>query len=390
MRKNQLQSFLDNTVLKTLLVIIAFAGIGLAIYGILQEKKINFIYAITSSTNVLDFNAEIGGLEVYYDSTNLKETNENLRIYTVRISNIGSKDILKEYYDANDPVGLRISTGKVIEPPELISASSKYLWNNSKIVSQGDDTFTFSNVILEKGEFFTYKILVLHANDSIPEIQAVGKVAGQRDILVVSILDNKEDLSFWDRAFGGNIWAQLLRAISYFLGVAILLILLIGTSSYIDDAKKKKRKKKHIYSFKESPGYRYTKLDDVIYYRYENEGFDYLDDMQELLGDEAELNDIYTSLQNEKKLRVKKEPDEDKVVLESSLYDEDKLSTIEQMIGDGFIMNDGTRLIIHKSLKKTLDAFVSFLKVRGENKHHKSVYNEHLIHETGPQEPKKK
>ncbi|MGB1247715.1 MAG: hypothetical protein ACPG4Z_02430, partial [Chitinophagales bacterium] len=59
-------------------------------------------------------NEDISKISVYYDSTDLKQTNENLRIITMRVINIGNDHIIKEYYDTNDPLRVIIKNGVII------------------------------------------------------------------------------------------------------------------------------------------------------------------------------------------------------------------------------------------------------------------------------------
>lgn len=123
----------ENIALKTVITVMGLVGTAVTIFAFLQEKKVEIRYEIVSNTNVLDFNAEIGKLEVIYDSTNLKKSQENLRIYTVKIINNGNQNLLKEFYDENDPLGLQLSSGKIIEQPEVIQSSNDYLKRNVKI-----------------------------------------------------------------------------------------------------------------------------------------------------------------------------------------------------------------------------------------------------------------
>ncbi len=377
--KNIFTNLLDNIASKTVLALLTIVGGAITIYAFLQEKKVDLRYEIIANTNVLDFNAEISKLQVFYDSTDLKQTNENLRIYTVKVINNGDQNILKEYYDENDPVGLKLSTGKIIEQPEIIQASSDYLLNNLKISDYKYENLTFSQVIIESGEFFIIKFLVLHKKDTIPNIFSFGKIAGQRKINVVNAADVKEELSFWQKVYYGSIWVQLLRLLTYFIVVVIFIIIIVFISSEIDDYREKKRKLRLLEDFKNTKTYQYTRMDDAIFDRYKRNDAFVFRKMKRLIEDEQKLNDIHkelsTQLKSKEYRRYRRIDTNTRVVIE-----EEDWSIINEMIKDGIVFWDKDRLTVNQAMKDTIDKFVDFLKEKNEfkSKYH-FIKNQHLI-----------
>lgn len=361
MNNNFFYSIFENIFSKTAITIISLFGAGVTIFAFLQEKKVELRYEIISNTNVLDFNEEIGKLEVIYDSTNLKKSQENLRIYTVKIINNGHQNLLKEFYDENDPLGLQLSSGRIIEQPEVIQVSNDYLKRNVKIKFYDDKKINFSQVILESGEYYVIKLLVLHKTNLIPEIMSYGKIAGQTNIQVVNTIDIKEKLSFWEKVYYGNIWVQLLRLVSYFIGNILIIVGLVNLSIFITEKRNTKRKKKNIAEFKSLETYRYSKMDDAIFDRYKSDGAYIFKDIQMLIKDENRLNRIYLSKQW-RTSKKKKYKDDDFCI---KFKDEEYI--IPKMIEDGIIFWDKEKLTINQAMKETLDKFVVFLKEKGEN-----------------------
>jgi hypothetical protein len=360
MKDSFITKLLDNIASRTVITLLGLAATGITIYAFLIEKSVELRYEIVANTNVLDFNADIGNLRVTYDSTNLKETNENLRIYTIKVINNGEKDILKEFYDDNDPLGLSINSGRIIERPEIIQTSSDYLNRNSKIQSYQFDKISFSQVILESGEFYVIKLLVIHKTDKIPEIKSFGKIAGQKSISLVNSIDVKEELSFWEKVYQGNIWMQLLRLVSYFLVGIIIIAISVAASEKIDSIRERKRRKKMISDFKNLKTYEYTRMDDAIFDRYQKSGANSFKHMLKLLNDETELNDIYTKLSEElksKEFRRYRRIDSTTRVF----YDRDDWSLINQMTNDGYLFKENSRLTINQAMTDTLKKFVEFL-----------------------------
>lgn len=360
MSQNIIEKYLDNYASKTVITLLGIAAAFVTIYAFLQEKKVDLRYEIIANTNVLDFNADISKLEVAYDSTNLKQTGENLRIYTVKVVNNGDENIIKEFYDENDPVGIKISSGKIIEQPEIIQASNSYLSRNVKFVSNQNEKIVFSDVIIESGEYFIIKLLVLHKKDKIPNIISFGKIAGQQKIEVVNAVDVKEEMTFLKRVFLGDFWTQLLRLISYFVAGLIIIIIIIGISDKIDSAKERKRKRKNIEDFKMLKTYQYTRMDDAIFDRYFERGGYQFKEMSKLIENEKSLNEIY------KELSEKVKSKEYRRFREGG----ENWSTINEMLNDGIVFKENELLVVNQAMRDTLEKFLNYLSDKGEFKRH--------------------
>jgi len=204
-----------------------------------QEKKVDLQYEIVANTNVLDINAEVGRLDITYNGVSLKNENEHLRIINLRVINRGSENILKEFFDDNDPVGFRISQGKLIEKPELIESSSQYLKEKMQVQIDSSGKLNFSKVILESGEYFVLKLLILHKSNTLPAIIPTGKVAGMKQILVTNSLEQKDEKPFLVKVFSGSLFVQTVRSVVYFICVAILILIVAFSSDAISNARGK-------------------------------------------------------------------------------------------------------------------------------------------------------
>lgn len=360
--KNLFESFLSRTVI----TLLGIAGTIVTIYAFLQEQKVDLTYEIVANTNVLDFNADLSKLEVTYDSTNLKQTKQNLKIFTIKVVNHGDKDILKEYYDSNEPLGMQIKGGRIIETPELINASSDYLKRNLKTRILTNEKINFSQVILESNEYFIIKILVLHKKDVVPRIVSTGKIAGQKDIIVMNAIDVKKDYNFLEQTFYGSAWTQVVRLISYFFGLALIIAFIIIVATSIDTFSDKRKKSKIISNFKNLKSYEYTRMDDAIFDRYKKDGPSIIKEMQKLVNSETELNETYTKLSEglrSKEFRRFRNSEGVRYRYKNSNW-----SVIKEMISDGVIFKDQTSLRINLAMKDTIEKFVIFLEENGEFK----------------------
>src|SRR5258708_55373 len=177
---------------------IGVIGTILTIYSVFfQEKRALLEYEIMSNSNVLDINANVSKLDISYNGSSLKSNNQNLRIFYIRVKNDGNENILKDYYDDNDPIGIKIHDGSIIELPEVITASNGYLAKNLKIKINSSNEISFSSLIIEPNQYYTFKLLVLYGLKSNPSLQSMGKIAGQNQIQVLHLETSKENKSVW-------------------------------------------------------------------------------------------------------------------------------------------------------------------------------------------------
>jgi hypothetical protein len=380
MEDNLTNKIFNNIASKTVLALIGLFAAVITIYAFLQEKSVDVRYEIIANTNVLDFNADISKLEVSYDSTNLKQSNENLRIITIKIINNGKQHLFKEYLDNNDPLGLVISSGKIIEKPDLIQTSNDYLKRNIKLHNFTKNKLTFSQVILESGEFFVLKLLILHQKDEIPKINSFGKIAGQKNIEVVNSVDIKTEKTFLLNVYEGNIWTQLLRLLSYFLIGVLIILIIVGISEKIDTIREKKRKIKMVREFKKIKSYNYTRMDDAIFDKYKLQGSYSLKHSQILLKNEKDLNENYSELSRElksKEFRRHRRIDNTNL----RFFYEDDWHLINDMISDGILYKENDKLSVNQPMKDTINKFIDFLKEKGEFKKSRDYGSHRMIDE---------
>lgn len=363
----------SNLFIKVIVGIFTTTAAIFTIYAFFQEKNIDFQYEIVSNTNVLDINAEIGKLDIIYDSISLKETNENLRLVNIRVVNKGNEHILKDYFDENDPVGLKINFGKFVEFPEIIEASNDYLKRILRYVVHGDSTITFSKIILESGEFFTIKLLILHNIDEEPQISSIGKIAGQNTIEIKQPSDLSESKPFLKTAFSGKFWIQIVRLLAYFIIIVIIIAVTLFISFKVSDLLDGIKRKKLIEEFKHQKIYQYNRMDDAIFSRYKKDGTWILHFMNDLTSNVKILNTKYIKA---KKDLMNGEKDIENLS-RKEFVEFDRIRSdwdiINSMLKDGLIIENKGVLSINKKMHKSLKQFTVFLK-------EKKKYNKHKLH----------
>lgn len=212
---------------------VAWAIIGvfvvlLAVWSAYDQyyKKPNLSSQIVSEINVLDINEPLKDLQILFQGDNIQEKNLNLRIYRVKIENIGGTNIIQNDFDQNDSWGIQINQGRFIET-RLIDSNSDYVRTDLIPMIQNDGVIKFNKVIFDKGNYFTVELLVLHDKSTPPTLYRIGKVAGikenKSEILAVESAE-----PFWPTLFYGDWLINLVRAIIYFiLSVSLFIAIII-------------------------------------------------------------------------------------------------------------------------------------------------------------------
>lgn len=354
----------DRRIIQVAITLIGLFSAVIGIYAFyFQTKETEIQFEIISNSNVLDLNTDLSKLDIIYDSTSLKHSNQNLRIINIRVKNTGNEDILKNYYDDSDPLGLIIQGGTIIEKPDLISCSNEYLKNNLKLNRVNSNKILFSNVILEHSEYYVLKFLVLHPRTKTPSFTAIGKVAGINKINVIDIQQPKDKKSFWVQVFSGDIVVQAVRAILYFLIVLIIIAVITGVVISISDFKSKKKRERLVHNFKRIEEYSYSKMDDAIFNRFISEGDYSIIKMKSLIRDETILNRRYKKWIEKLK---KKEPEpflnKDGSIEPRIPNIRREWMVITEMLNDGIIIKDNDILIVNQPMKKTIELFTTYLQ----------------------------
>ena len=188
----------------------------------LSELDPKMTYEIVRETDVLDVRTPVDDLQITFQNEDIQGENLNLRIYAMRVINNGEVDILQTQFDQDQAWGLQVIGGRVIEA-RPIEASSSYLNQKSNPRVVGENIVKFDQAIVEKGQFFAFNMLVVHSKDVTPEIVALGKIAGIDEIVVTRVPVEVDGPGFLSDLFGGGWAVQLVRAILFLIGAAVIL-----------------------------------------------------------------------------------------------------------------------------------------------------------------------
>lgn len=252
------------------LVALLFGGI--TVYQtFIEDKHPRLEYEVLTSTSVFDLREDVSNLSVLVDGSDIRKQQQALRVITVRVHNPSSKDVLKIHYDERAPLGLFLSIGQIIRV-ELVNASSDYLRENAAPSKQDEQTVMFPPVIIEAGESFTFKILLLHPEAEAPVLFQKGKIAGIESIPIRELFRETAEEPLLSEAFQGSLYAQLLRLIVYCLVGIILLVVSIIIFASVDSYNTKRRRERDVKEYKKLERVKMTELDDYIFEQYVSHG----------------------------------------------------------------------------------------------------------------------
>lgn len=224
---NHKNSFKESPLAWWISTLIALIGIGCFFYDQLKENNPNLTFTIVKEISLLNNKANIPSIHILLDSIDISETNSNLSIYTVKVENCGNQHITKDMYDNN--IQLILTTGEYISLPSVTYASSPHIKPHFI-----DSTLLIDKRILnipcvpmDKDDIYLFDIILLHPIDSLPSFSAYGKITGQKEISVCRVI--KDKTSFWQIAFGGGFWVNVVRVVlSTIFGLALIISLIIS------------------------------------------------------------------------------------------------------------------------------------------------------------------
>ncbi len=170
-------------------VVLALLFGAIGIYStFFYSSKPNLKIEKTSETDVIKLSEDISNLEILYDSTSIKESQKNLRILSFRVINKGNKSITENSYASTHPILLKIEEGEVVQTPEIIDASNKYLKDFESLSYDSTlNQILLPPVIIENGEYYILKFLVLHDSEKTPTYKVSGKIEGQNILEITDI-----------------------------------------------------------------------------------------------------------------------------------------------------------------------------------------------------------
>ena len=175
--------------------IITSLALGLTIWiYLIQKENLDVKLYLLTKTDLIEESGNLGKVKILYDSTDISELNQNIQLLTVKIVNEGNVDVLKGMFDEDFPLGFDFENITFLDNPDLTDHSSDYLKNSVSVtIDNQDHRLILSDFILEQGEYFTVKVLVIHPEGKRPNVNPIGKIAGIKALSIEDLSKQTSD-----------------------------------------------------------------------------------------------------------------------------------------------------------------------------------------------------
>ncbi|PRB46424.1 hypothetical protein CQ009_05150 [Pseudomonas sp. MYb2] len=217
---------------------------GLTLYNeFIKVRDPQLTVEVLSSANVLDLKENVPELNILYGDVNIKSVAKDLSVITIKVKNIGGVSVLGNNYDSISPFVIILSAGELLKI-ETIGASNNYLEQFALGTKASESSILMPKVMIEPGESYNLKLLVIHDARSTPKISTGGKVGGMLTIPVTSTELEGQTNSFFAKAFSGSPTIQATRSLIYFFFfIALILAIALPIAGLLSIVEKARRKR---------------------------------------------------------------------------------------------------------------------------------------------------
>lgn len=335
---------------------------GLTLYNeFIKVREPQLTVEILSSSNVLDLKENVPELNILYGEVNIKSVAKDLSVITIKVKNIGGVSVLGNNYDPISPFTIKLSAGELLKI-ETIAASNDYLKNFALGIKASELSVLMPKVIIEPGESYTLKLLVIHDARSAPKISTEGKVGGMLKIPVTSIELGENTNSFFARAFSGTPAIQATRSFVYFFCfIAFILAIALPTAGLFSFAEKVRRKR-NVRLFKAYNNNKTPQELEIIFECYIINGIESLEMIASTLNNSRELDTALKAGESKNDLPLKK--------ISHSIADfisfEDRSILVTQVVTHSKMVSrdENGVVVIDYEKQKVLKKFIDYEKIK--------------------------
>ena len=243
MNKAGFRSVIDTAFSKWIVAILTALGVVFALFTHFHERAPKLIYEIQSKGILFQKNETLSSVQLIVDTLDVMKSNQNVSFYSFRVRNIGNQNLVTSDYDEGD-FGIVVQGGEILKGVSFSEASNEHIGRRYRDISPytSRDFIEIPRIALDKGDWYSFAVAILHDDNVAPEFSALGKIIGQRNIEIV--LASSERKSFWHQVFEGDIIVHMSRFSIYFF-ILLVFLFIVGslTSWSIEVVDKRKRER---------------------------------------------------------------------------------------------------------------------------------------------------
>lgn len=238
------KSFIDSPTAKWILAIATILSMSWGLFQTFHVKNPKLQYEIISQAKLFNKTEDISTVKMLVDTVDVLKGNQNISFYVVKIQNVGNQHLRWNDYDEG-PFGIKVSNGKILQGVEFIEASADHIWERyHDFESHSTDYYIdVPKMTLDRKEWYTVSFSIIHNNDTLPSFIPVGKIVGQKQMVVISSQESGQ-LSFREMVINGSLWINVARAFFFLIiWIVVIMIVMIIVPGLSDAIRKKKAKR---------------------------------------------------------------------------------------------------------------------------------------------------
>nr|WP_319570412.1 hypothetical protein [uncultured Draconibacterium sp.] len=240
-------------------------GLLFGFYAFYHKEKPKLQFEIVTNTDVFNLHENIGKLQILYDNENVLSIDTTLKLVTVKLINSGGASIKKDDFDKDYLLKLNIENYIIADKPSVIDYSNTYLKERLQF-TYNSKSIIINPIILDKDDYVIFKLLIIGARNEEVKMISTGKIAGQKNIPVLTDNMNKEKKPIW---YYPSI---IIGAFISLLFMGFILALVEELANHLS----LKKKNKVINRFKENLKIKSDKYYDEIFKIYRENGLEIL------------------------------------------------------------------------------------------------------------------
>jgi len=212
--------------IKWLSPFIGLSSLVLAIYiNFMVPRNPEISLEALNNSTLIDIKDNYQKLTILYDSINILNSDEELRYILLKIKNTGNHNINLSHFDPNNPFGIKISAGCIVDVPQITTSTVEDLQLYLEVVQDSTNSFFFPAFLFDTGTYFTIKFLVLIEKDKPLVIRPFGKISGTNPIIINNSQNFKQEPNLLQTVFEGSLIVLLLKLVIFtIIGIGIILI----------------------------------------------------------------------------------------------------------------------------------------------------------------------
>jgi len=354
--------FLANPYVKGLTIISAIVSLSLYLFGFISPNKVDLQLILEKKELLVNDYAFDKSLKVYYDSIEIGKNNRPF-LFTFKIINNGKKEIGYEYFDT---IGLNLKNNSFLTKPILDSSTEEYYVKKAKLKTNGDSLILIPALIFNAKDFFRFSFISIERDQRPIEFSVMGNIKEQGKLNLITSSSNQNYIADF---FKQSIVTHLIRLVFYlFIFLTFLGIINIGLFiiHWIIKVFQKNERKRNVETFKSLDNYFYTKIDDVVFSRYIDEGQEKLvlfnNKIQEMKKLNFHINKY--SLTESYLNKVHSEQELKELSKEKKKY----LFLLQELKKDGYLYFENGTIKKDIRLITLMQEFLSQLKIKEKNR----------------------